>query len=164
MGKFTFRETLPSEKTDVILLYDKAREFMKNHGNPSQWTTGAPNLNSLEKDMANHSSFVVLDGGKVVGTFALYHLDGNYASIAGKWLNEEPYAVIHRIASDEKGVGTFVLQEVCARNKNVRIDTHKDNFPMQHLLQKMGFVHCGTILLLDKDNSPREAYMKVHSL
>jgi RimJ/RimL family protein N-acetyltransferase len=50
------------------------------------------------------------------------------------------------------------------RYPNVRIDTHKDNVPMRNLLKKMGFTHCGVIRLLDKDESPREAYMKVSSL
>jgi RimJ/RimL family protein N-acetyltransferase len=149
---------------EILKIYAKARSFMVEHGNPNQWTKGAPDEKSLRKDISNRASFVVEEKGKVVGTFALYHDDHNYCEIQGSWLNDEPYVVIHRIASIRKGVGTFVLQIVCGQYKNVRIDTHKDNIPMQNLLKKIGFVHCGTILLLDKDNSPREAYMKVNSL
>jgi RimJ/RimL family protein N-acetyltransferase len=156
--------TAETDKKTILRLYGKAREFMKANGNPNQWGIGAPNECSLTKDIANQASFIVIDKGKIIGTFALYHYDGNYLKINGNWLNDEPYVVIHRLASGEKGVGSFILSSICSRFRNVRIDTHKDNIPMQNLLKKMGFVRCGTILLLDKDNSPREAYMKVNSL
>jgi N-acetylglutamate synthase-like GNAT family acetyltransferase len=148
--------------SDILNIYAKARSFMAEHGNPNQWTKGAPDGKSLQKDILNQASFVVEEGGKVVGTFALYHDDPNYGEIQGSWLNDEPYVVIHRIASIRKGVGTFVLQAVCSQYKNVRIDTIKTISRCKTLLKKMGFVHCGVILLLDKDNSPREAYMKVN--
>jgi RimJ/RimL family protein N-acetyltransferase len=148
----------------VLGIYDQARVFMKENGNPTQWTTGAPDKASLSRDLERRVSYVVWDNGVIVGTFALITPDPNYGEIRGRWLNEEPYIAIHRMASIKRGVGTFVLTEVCSKYKNVRIDTHRDNVPMRNLLRKMGFVHCGVIVLLDKDNSPREAYMKTNSL
>jgi L-amino acid N-acyltransferase YncA len=158
------RLTEASDSGEVLSIYAEARRFMMAHGNPTQWTVGAPDEKSLARDLANKASFVVVDSGVIVGTFALYHDDKNYRLIQGQWLNDEPYAVIHRMASIKKGVGTFILSEICSENKSVRVDTHKDNIPMRNLLKKMGFSHCGTIRLLDKDNSSREAYMKVNSL
>lgn len=164
MDTFRIQPAKESDREAVLSLYSAARIFMRNHGNPTQWAVGAPNSESFTKDLKNEASYVVVESGEIIGTFALYHRDENYLNIHGNWINNEPYAAIHRIASVRKGVGTFILQAICGQYKNVRIDTHKDNIPMQNLLKKMGFVHCGTILLLNKDNSPREAYMKVNSL
>jgi RimJ/RimL family protein N-acetyltransferase len=158
------RKTKNEDISSVLAIYQAARLFMARNGNPTQWTIGAPDLTSLQADIQKEASFVVVEGEKILGTFALYHRDPNYQEINGFWLNDEPYVVVHRIASIQKGVGTRILRSVCNHYKNVRIDTHKNNIPMRNLLQKLGFIHCGTILLLDKDNSPREAYMKVNSL
>jgi RimJ/RimL family protein N-acetyltransferase len=45
-----------------------------------------------------------------------------------------------------------------AQIPNIRIDTHRDNAIMQHLLEKNGFVKCGIIYV--EDGSPRIAYQK----
>lgn len=156
-----------SETSDIpaiLAIYHSARAFMASHGNPYQWTKGAPDEMSLKKDLSLKRSYVVMDQGVVVGTFALLCHDPNYDQIEGKWLNDDPYVALHRLASIKPGVGTFILKTMSDRYPNVRIDTHRDNVPMRNLLKKMGFTHCGVIRLLDKDNSPREAYMKVPSL
>ena len=156
-----------SESSDVLAIlaiYQFARAFMAAHGNLRQWSQGAPDEVSLKKDLSLRRSYVVVDRGTVVGTFALLSLDPNYDRIDGRWLNEGPYVAIHRLASIKPGVGTLILKTISDGYPNVRIDTHKDNAPMQNLLKKMGFVHCGVIRLHDKDDSPREAFMKVSSL
>ena len=33
--------------------------------------------------------------------------------------------------------------------ESIRIDTHRDNIPMQKMLNKNGFIYCGIIYLLD---------------
>jgi hypothetical protein len=153
-----------SDAPQILDIYAKARSVMAEQGNPTQWAKGAPNEESLKKDLAHKASYVVEDDGRIVGTFALYHNDLNYVHIDGKWLNEEPYVVLHRMASMKKGVGSFILKTICGQYPNVRIDTHQDNISMKNLLKKMGFVYCGIIPLLDKDNSLREAYMKISIL
>ena len=42
--------------------------------------------------------------------------------------------------------------EESARKNNaasIRVDTHRDNLPMQRMLQKNGFIYCGIIYLAD---------------
>lgn len=41
---------------------------------------------------------------------------------------------------------------------DIRIDTHKDNKPMLHLIRKNGFTRCGVIIV--DDGTPREAFQK----
>lgn len=68
--------------------------------------------------------------------------DSTYSVIEdGAWLNDKPYAVVHRIAIAEgtRGIGSFCLNWALEQAGNVRIDTHIDNKPMQELLKKLGF-------------------------
>ena len=46
---------------------------------------------------------------------------------------------------------------------HLRMDTHGDNYVMQNLLKKNGFVHCGTIYV-EEDSYPRLAYEKSGSV
>ena len=57
----------------------------------------------------------------------------------GKWLNEEPYGVVHRVASTGivRGAASFCLDWAYAQTLNLRMDTYSDNIPMQKLLGKM---------------------------
>ena len=80
----------------------------------------------------------------------------------GSWINDEPYGVVHRIASDGsvRGTGTFCLNWAYGQFRHLRIDTHPDNMTMQRLLAKLGFERRGIIYVLE-DNYPRYAYEKV---
>jgi predicted GNAT family N-acyltransferase len=51
------------------------------------------------------------------------------------------------------------MQWAASHADNVRIDTHENNYVMQNMLKKNGFVHCGTIYL--EDGQPRMAFQKV---
>ena len=86
--------------------------------------------------------------------------DPTYRVIQGAWLNDLPYCAVHRVASrgEVKGVATQVLEWCMDRCGNIRIDTHDDNLPMQHVLEKNGFIRCGRIW--NEDGSPRIAYQK----
>jgi RimJ/RimL family protein N-acetyltransferase len=48
---------------------------------------------------------------------------------------------------------------VQANIKSFKVDTHKDNIPMQKTLEKNGFAYCGRIVLLDGNS--RIAYEKL---
>ena len=86
-----------------------------------------------------------------------------YATIyEGEWTDEQrPYYVIHRIASAEgsKGVLKAILQYCFQHTDNIRIDTHRDNVIMRHLLGKLGFTYCGIIYLANGDE--RLAYQRI---
>ena len=90
-----------------------------------------------------------MQGNTIVATFVLRGgTDPTYNVIYdGQWLNDEPYAVIHRVASsgEVKGVIRVVLDFARRQYRNIRVDTHADNKVMQHLMQKEGFRYCGVI-------------------
>ena len=71
--------------------------------------------------------------------------------------------MIHRIAvSDEargKGAAGFIFAGCYEKYPNIKIDTHRDNLPMQKALERAGFKYCGIIYL--KNGEERLAYQKV---
>lgn len=92
-----------------------------------------------------------------------------YASIAGQWHTEEPYAVIHRMAFARRFQGTglsgaaFALIDALCRSKGVRsirINTAPPNLRMRHVLEKNGFARCGVIVF---PGSEKIAYGKTLS-
>ena len=86
------RHTKPADMDAVLALYDAARCFMAENGNPDQWVNGYPGADQLSLDMASGGSYVCVDGSAIVGTFYFalgdeptYHrIDG------GSWLNDRP--------------------------------------------------------------------------
>ena len=78
--------------------------------------------------------------------------------IDGAWLTDEPYGVIHRMASypEIHGIFSTVINYAASRFAHLRIDTHRDNRIMQHLIEKHGFTYCGIIWL--EDGTERLAY------
>lgn len=152
-----------SEDLDTILkLYENARVFMASHGNPTQWGTTEPKQAVIENDIALGHSYVCEENDRIIATF-FYDIceDPTYAKIhEGQWPNDAAYGVVHRITSDGsvKGAATFCIQWALDQCKNLRIDTHKKNTVMQHLLKKMDFTYCGIIYVAD--GSERIAFQK----
>ena len=110
--------------------------------------------------------FVVEDDGRLVGYFAfLPSPEPTYDKIyEGAWLDDErPYHVVHRIASYPDVHGIFgSIMDFCFRHDgNLRIDTHRDNLIMQHLMTRHGFAYCGIIYLTNGDE--RLAYQLVRN-
>ena len=153
----------------MMEIYVCARRFMAEHGNPNQWgPTNWPPETLIHQDIAQGNSYVCVHEGRVVGTFFFVcgkDIEPAYADITeGKWLDDGPYGVVHRIASDGtvKGVGAFCLNWAFEQCGHLRIDTHGDNRIMQRVVEKLGFAHCGTIYV-EEDNYPRLAYEKTAS-
>ena len=152
----------------IMEIYDFARKYMAEHGNPNQWgPTNWPPENLIHNDIKSRHSYVcVNDDNAVIGTFFFIQgkdIEPTYKNIVdGAWLNDNPYGVVHRIAGDgsEKGIGEFCLKWAFEQCGHMRIDTHGDNMTMQNLVKKLGFKHCGTIYV-EEDNYPRLAFEKI---
>lgn len=151
----------------IMEIYVFAREFMAKNGNPNQWgPTNWPPEGLIENDIKTGNSYVcITPEDEIIGTFFFIQgkdIEPTYAEIAdGTWLDNSPYGVIHRLASDgsKKGIGSFCIKWVYEQCNHIRIDTHIDNIVMQKLVEKLGFIHCGTIYV-EQDNYPRLAYEK----
>ena len=162
--KRVIREARPDDMAGIMKVIDAAKKIMRQSGNMHQWVEGYPSEAVIIADMEKKGAFVVEDSGNVVGYFAfLQSPEPTYARIyEGKWLDDErPYHVVHRIASypDVHGIFSSIISFCFSNDKNIRIDTHRDNKIMQHNVQKHGFTYCGIIYLQSGDE--RLAYQKI---
>lgn len=157
------RKTRSDELDAVMEIYARARRFMAEHDNPTQWGNNKPSREQVKQDILLGKSYVCVEEGQLAAVFYFaQETDQTYVKIyEGQWLNDEAYSVVHRIASSGtvKGAGSFCMNWACEQSQNVKIDTHKDNYVMQGMLKKNGFQHCGTIYL--EDGEPRLAFQKV---
>ena len=139
----------------ILKIYEDAREFMRQTGNPNQWWDYHPAESILREDIPKGQLYVWEEDGKLLASFAyIPGIDPTYLQIDGPgWLNEEPYGVIHRIAVAQRGQGLIakIFDWALERCPNLRIDTHVDNAPMRRALEKYGFTYCGIIHIFNGD-------------
>lgn len=155
------RKTEHEDLDRIAEIFACARRRMKETGNPTQWGEDRPSLDLVLKDISEGCSYVVTDHGRIVATFAFpIGIEPTYLEIDGSWIDDAPYGTIHRIASDGsvKGVFESVLSYVGKMGVDIRIDTHRDNRPMLHLIEKNGFTRCGIIIV--DDGTERIAFQK----
>ena len=160
---YTIRKSTLADLPTILDLRDQAREIMRSYGNTFQWPTGYPRDDMFLKDIELGGSHVMLDEqGIIVGTFALLpRPEVTYNKIYdGQWLDDEPYHVIHRIASTPGSHGILdALLDYCeSQVGNIRIDTHEANIIMRKGLERHGYQYCGIIYLLD--GNERMAFQK----
>ena len=161
---YTIRKSTLADLPVILNLRDQAREIMRSYGNVFQWPDGYPRDDMFLKDIELGGSYVMMDErGEVVGTFALIPSpEVTYNVIYdGQWLDDEPYHVIHRIASTHESHGVLdALLDYCeSQVNNIRIDTHEANVIMRKGLEKHGYQYCGIIHLLNGDE--RLAFQKI---
>ncbi len=161
------RHSTEADFERIMEIYEYARRFMAENGNPNQWgLTNWPPQKLIHDDISSGTSYICVHEKRIVGTFffaAGEDIEPTYRHIEdGKWLNDSAYGVVHRLAGDGsvKGIGSFCLEWAYGQCGHLRIDTHGDNIVMQNLLAKMGFIHCGTIYV-EEDPFPRLAYEKL---
>lgn len=157
----------PTELKDLPLvmgIYEYARSFMRANGNATQWVNGYPSEELIRQEIEDNHSFVCIgEQGEIAGTFCfILGDDPTYRQIyEGAWLNDAPYGVIHRMATNgkQKGMADACFDWCMEQSDNIRVDTHKDNLVMQHILEKRGFRRCGIIYV--RDGTERIAYQRL---
>ena len=163
-----FRKGSLSDLDRIMELVVDAQDWFRRQG-IDQWQDGYPTREIISSDLQSEVNYLVEYKGVVVSTAVIsFEGEPTYAEINGRgWLNDNKYAVVHRIAvADEcrrMGVAMEILhfaEELCAERgvADIRIDTHRDNLAMRSLLKKMGYSHCGRITLIS--GAYREAYHK----
>lgn len=158
------RKSVINDIPAMQMIFAEAKRKMRASGNMEQWTGGYPSDDILANDIARGFSYIVEQNGQIIATFVLAICeDPTYKKIYnGEWIDDnKPYGTIHRIASTDgvHGIMRDVLAWAFSQTNNIRIDTHRDNLPMQHLMDKHGFAYCGIIHLLNGDE--RLAYQKI---
>lgn len=152
---YTIRVATFADLPRILDIYAEAREFMRQNGNPNQWWDYHPAESILRDDIPKRQLYICEQDGNIGAVFAyIQGPDPTYIRIEdGQWLNDEPYGVIHRIAVCHRGQGLVAqcFDWALSQCPNLRIDTHRDNIPMQRALEKHGFQYCGIIHIFNGD-------------
>lgn len=165
----TFEKTKTHELDEVSQIVLEARDRIGRLG-IDQWQERYPTREIIAEDIRLGRSYVARDDdGSLCGVFAVID-DGEptYDKIYdGAWLTDGEYLAVHRVAVSpqklRRGVAgsamRFVEQMAAERGRaSVRIDTHQGNIPMRGMLERNGYVHCGSIYL--ESGEHRVAYEK----
>lgn len=160
----TIRHSSLHDLDTIMDIFAYARQFMKAHGNPNQWINGYPSAELIRQEINNGTSYVCENENKeITGTFSFIPgEDPTYARIDdGNWLNDNPYYVIHRMATNgrQKGIAEACFKWCFDHCDNIRVDTHHDNLVMQHILKKHGFRQCG--IIYTHNGTSRIAYQRI---
>lgn len=168
----TIRKAQLPDLQQIMAVLDDARQIMRSDGNNGQWINGYPSEEIIRNDIENGYGYVVIDErdgqdeqiklaniDNIVAYFAFIPSpEPTYNTIyEGNWLDDTlPYHVVHRIGSTPSSHGIFkTIMDWCFEhdpNRNIKIDTHRDNHIMQHCILSYGFTYCGIIYLTSGDD------------
>lgn len=137
-----------------------------------QWQGDYPNPDHVKEDIEHGYAYLAKsEDGETVGTLSIVPApDTTYDQLDGAWQVEtNDYVTIHRVAihSDHTGRGyaSKLYQAVISYFtsgfndvKSIRVDTHEDNLPMQHLIKKSGFKRVGTLHGVYRPNETSYVY------
>jgi GNAT superfamily N-acetyltransferase len=164
---YTFRKAELSETAPIWELLQQAILRRKNDGS-NQWQDGYPNLNVVKNDIEKGYGFVLVEGEKIIGYVAvIINNEPAYEAIEGKWLTNDDFVVIHRVAIAENHLGKGLAKKIMnyvedfALQNNIysiKADTNFDNFAMMKIFENSHYTLCGEVFFR---GAPRKAYEKV---
>lgn len=163
------RKAFPVDAESIMHIFRQAQASLKMQG-VNQWQNGYPNPVIVDRDISAGNSLVCVGNSLVCAAFVLsFDCEDTYDNIfEGQWLSTGQYAVIHRMAIGDafkgQGIGTAMIskaEQICLSRgtRSIKVDTHRDNIPMHHLLEKNQFQYCGIIYL--EDGQERLAFEKL---
>ncbi|WP_418983410.1 N-acetyltransferase family protein [Alistipes sp.] len=157
MKELEFREAVAADLPQILRIIAQAKAQMRALGS-TQWQDGYPAEADIRRDLRLGYGYVLVRAAAPDRPIAygavVFDGEAAYAGIAGSWLTEGPYVVVHRlaVADGEKGRGAATAfmrrTEALARARGVRafrIDTNFDNRYMLRMLSRLGFAYCGKI-------------------
>lgn len=173
MPKLSIRLTKLADLPEVMQIINQAKARLKAAGSP-QWQGGYPNEDSFKHDIAKNWSYVLLVDSQIAGIAALMQeAEPSYAEIEdGSWreANNLHYTTIHRIAISDQFSGQHLANsffDLLIKESErlgfdqVRFDTHRLNYAMQHLAAKFAFEKRGIIRVQDYQDNARFAYQLI---
>lgn len=164
-----FRKSRVEDVSCIMSIINQAQYYLKSQ-NIDQWQNNYPDAETIHSDIKDEVSYVLVARDNIISTVVVsFEAEKTYEAIYnGRWLSDDKYAVLHRMAVEEryKGLGLAGeiinnIEEICLEKGvfSIRIDTHEENLSMQKFLKKNKFQYCGLIYL--EDNSKRLAFEKI---
>lgn len=164
---YQFRKALQSDIPEIWLILQQAIKHRKKDGS-KQWQNGYPNPEVIQKDIYKDAGYVLTEGETIVGYCALLINDEPvYENIVGKWLSNDDYVILHRVAISDTYLGKGLAKKIVeysedyARSKNIysiKADTNFDNPAMINIFEKLGYSFCGEVQF---EGGSRKAYEKL---
>ena len=167
----TIRSATKKDIPSIMEIIKDAQLHLANQ-KIDQWQDGYPTVEIIENDIANNESFVVVNERDIPFATTMFTTspEPTYTNIEGNWVTPVSisYGVIHRLAISAKhrkqGMAKSVFQEFenrLVKNNiySMKVDTHRGNKGMQHMLTSIGYQYCGVIYLESGDE--RLAFEKV---
>ncbi len=148
----------------AISVLRMARAYHKSMGF-EQWHPDYPMQQTILEDIAQNIGYVFVNEGEIVGYSCIIIGDElAYRKIEGAWKTDRLYAVVHRMAFNQKSRGRGLskqafdlIKEFCLSNNisAIRVIRGMKNKVMQHILDREGFKYCA---LIQFDGGPKLAY------
>lgn len=120
-----------------------------------QWQDGYPNEQSIQEDLNKGNAYVLTEEGHLLAYAAIiFDIEPAYEQIEGKWLSNEDYIVVHRVAAAPLAKGKSIatklfgmIEDICLDKEvySIKVDTNFDNMPMLKILDKLGYTYCGEV-------------------
>ena len=164
---FIFRKAEPADAGAIWEILQQAIERRRLDGS-RQWQDGYPNTDTVKNDIESGWGFVLANKTGIIAYSALIVNDEPaYDHIDGAWLTSGDFLVVHRVAVSDKvagqGIATRLLKAIedyalAQHIPSIKVDTNFDNPAMLRILEKLGYIYCGEVILY---GAPRKAFEKV---
>ena len=161
---YTLTQARIDELTTCIEIIREGRTFQQEQGF-IQWTEAYPSPALIENDILEGGGYLFkIDGVPAGYMYLAFDGDPAYSEETCRWRADVPYVVVHRLALSRRIAGRGLsravfesIRDLCRQRQIgcIRIDTDSHNKRMQHVLQKCGFVRCGTVLF---EGDPKLTY------
>jgi GNAT superfamily N-acetyltransferase len=153
-SEFTLRKATDEDKDRIWEILQQAIELRRRDGS-DQWQNGYPNAEVVQHDIDRGYGHVLLSECHILAYVAII-FDGEpgYSALKGKWLSDQDYVVIHRLAVAQdiktKGMATMLMKQVEAlavarQIYSIKVDTNFDNKGMLRIFEKLNYQYCGEV-------------------
>lgn len=166
MPQYACRKATYPDVCAIMKIMAQAKAHMRREGR-NQWNDAYPALSHITADIERNYGTVLTDGNEIVAYAAVVY-DGEpaYNRLDGRWLSEQSYVAVHRLAVNDdykhRGVATsfirMIADRAATRVHSFKIDTNHDNAHMLRILDRLGFTYCGKI---SYEGSERLAYERI---
>lgn len=165
--QYIYRKATMDDRDQIWEILRQGIERRKKEGS-RQWQDGYPNIDSVTDDINKGCGYVIEISSRIAVYAAVIHeTEPAYENIEGKWLSDDDYMVVHRVAvSDEyagKGLASLIFDEIEKQAQqqqipSIKVDTNYDNAAMLRIFEKRDYQYCGEVYFR---GSARKAFQKI---
>ncbi len=148
------RKATVFEIPQIWIILQQAILRRKQDGS-QQWQDGYPNPEVVEHDIEKGVGYVLTVDDTIAGYAAiLINDEPAYTDLKGKWLTNNDFVVLHRLAISEHYLGKGLAQKMLLLTEDIALqntvfsikaDTNFDNLAMLRIFEKLGYVYCGEV-------------------